>query len=87
MYSTCTINPEENECNVAYALRTFPVDLIPAEPRCVGVCVHLPSVVCDAASVHALACAPGVVSAAAHVVPATRVETAELLRQGGQGAG
>ena len=57
MYSTCTINPEENECNVAYALRTFPLDLIPAEPRCVGVCVHLPSVVCDAASVYALACA------------------------------
>jgi methyltransferase NSUN6 len=40
VYSTCTINPEENECNVAYALRTFPLDLIPAEPRCVGVCVH-----------------------------------------------
>ena len=90
MYSTCTINPEENECNVAYALRTFPLDLIPAEPRCVGVCVHLPSVVCDAASVYALAWdlrAQGVVSAATHVVPATRVETAESLRQGGQGAG
>ena len=41
VYSTCTINPEENECNVAYALRTFPLDLIPAEPRCVVVCVQL----------------------------------------------
>jgi len=37
VYSTCTINPEENECNVAYALRTFPLDLIPAEPRYVHV--------------------------------------------------
>mmetsp|Transcript_80229 Transcript_80229/g.129990 ORF Transcript_80229/g.129990 Transcript_80229/m.129990 type:complete len:101 (+) Transcript_80229:353-655(+) len=33
VYSTCTINPEENEANVAYALRTLPLTLVPAEPR------------------------------------------------------
>jgi 16S rRNA C967 or C1407 C5-methylase (RsmB/RsmF family) len=33
VYSTCTMNPEENECNVAYALRSLPLQLIPAEPR------------------------------------------------------
>ena len=33
VYSTCTMNPEENECNVAYALRVLPLQLIPAEPR------------------------------------------------------
>ena len=33
VYSTCTINPAENEGNVAYALRTLPLELVPAEPR------------------------------------------------------
>jgi 16S rRNA C967 or C1407 C5-methylase (RsmB/RsmF family) len=36
-YSTCTINPEENEAMVRYALDTYPcLRLIPAEPRIGG---------------------------------------------------
>lgn len=36
-YSTCTINPEENEAIVRYALDTYPcLRLVPAEPRVGG---------------------------------------------------
>lgn len=36
-YSTCTINPEENEAMVRYALDTYPcLRLVPAEPRVGG---------------------------------------------------
>ena len=33
VYSTCTMNPLENESNVAYAIRSLPLRLIAAEPR------------------------------------------------------
>lgn len=36
VYSTCTINPGENEGNVRYALDTFPLKLVAAEPRIGG---------------------------------------------------
>ena len=29
VFSTCTFNPLENEANVAFALRTFPLQLVP----------------------------------------------------------
>ncbi|EKX50189.1 hypothetical protein GUITHDRAFT_104001 [Guillardia theta CCMP2712] len=32
VYSTCTINPEENECNVAWALKALPLKLLRASP-------------------------------------------------------
>ncbi len=36
-YSTCTLNPEENEAVVRYALDTYPcLRLVPAEPRVGG---------------------------------------------------
>ena len=42
VYSTCTVNPLENEGNVAHALAAFPsLELIPATPRLAGVCCGL----------------------------------------------
>lgn len=47
-YSTCTLNPEENEAMVRFALDTYKcLHLVPAEPRvggpgaCVHVCMHV----------------------------------------------
>ncbi len=36
MFSTCTINPLENEGNVRWALDNFPLELLPQEPRLGG---------------------------------------------------
>jgi len=33
VFSTCTINPLENEGNVRWCLDNFPLELLPQEPR------------------------------------------------------
>ena len=36
VYSTCTVNPHENEANVAFAVNQLGLKLVPAAPRLGG---------------------------------------------------
>jgi len=39
VYSTCTINPSENECNIAYLLQKYPqMQLVSQYPYHIGQC-------------------------------------------------